>query len=456
MLVCLFAFVAVQLVVAVWAARRVSTEDDFLVAGRRLGPAMAAVSVFATWFGAESCVGAAGAAYEEGARLDAPEPFAYGVCLIVSGLVFAAPLWRRRLTTIADFFARRFGAGTERLAALLLLPSSLLWAAAQVRAFGEVVHVNSDGLVGVDLAIAIAAVVAIVYTVTGGLLADVYTDFLQCGVLVVGLVALLVAVLWQLPEVGAVEPALPSAASTAAAGSWLTRIEAWAVPICGSVVAQEVLSRTFAARSATIARRAAIGGGVAYLIVGSIPLVLGALGPRFLPGLDDPETILPRLSRELLPTAGNLLFAGALIAAILSTIDSCLLVVGSLVARNLDFGRGGRGVARGDRLWLARASIVAGGGVAWWLASSGQPVAELVEEASGFGSAGVFVLACFGLFTKFGTGFGANLALLAGLVAWVLGRHVFVEGVEHPYLLSLAASVVAFAVGGALTSLRRA
>ena len=66
MLILLFAFVAVQLAVALWLIRRIGTEDDFLVAGRRLGPALAATSIFATWFGAESCVGAAGAAYEGG------------------------------------------------------------------------------------------------------------------------------------------------------------------------------------------------------------------------------------------------------------------------------------------------------------------------------------------------------------------------------------------------------
>lgn len=446
MLIFLFAFVAVQLAVAVWTSRKIATEDDFLIAGRRLGPTLAGVSIFATWFGAESCVGAAGAAYTDGFRLDAPEPFAYGFCLIATGLFFAARLWRLRITTIADFLAARFGKVCGPLAALLLLPSSLLWAGAQIRAFGHIVAVNSDGAIGVEVAIAIAASIAVVYTVTGGLLADVLTDVLQCGVLVIGLVVLLVVVLVNLPEAPAVA-AVVAETPAPSPGGLLDSLEGWAVPICGSVVAQEVLSRTFAARSAEVARRAAIGGGLCYVLVGMIPVVIGSLGPRLLGALDDPETILPNLSRELLPTALNFLFAGALIAAILSTVDSCLLVVSSLVARNLSRRR--TAAARGPRgeLQLARLAVVVGGAIAWALARSGMPVGDLVEEASGFGSAGVFVLACVGLFSGWGRKYAAILTLLAGLVSWIVGRHLLAGDVAHPYLTSLAAALIGCVVG---------
>ncbi|MCK5942501.1 MAG: sodium:solute symporter, partial [Planctomycetes bacterium] len=239
---------------------------------------------------------------------------------------------------------------------------------------------------------------------------------------------------------------------------WFESFEQWAIPICGSVVAQEVVSRTLAARSATIARRAAIAGGLIYVLVGAIPLTIGALGPRFFPELADPEGILPLLSRQLLPTALNLVFAGALIAAILSTVDSCLLVVSSLVARNLSPrapatppDRSGTG-----RLRLARWSVVGGGLVAYALASSDWNVAELVEEASGFGSAGVFVLACVGLYGRRGRSLAANLTLLTGLAVWVTGRHLAPGAIPHPYLTSLVAAAAAFVLGCQLERLRSA
>ena len=115
----LLAVVAAQILVGAIAARGIRSEDDFLVAGRRLGLLLASSSIFATWFGAESCIGAAGSAYSHGLSFTTTEPFAYGICLVLMGLLFAAPLWRLRVTTLADFFAMRFGRSTERIAALL-------------------------------------------------------------------------------------------------------------------------------------------------------------------------------------------------------------------------------------------------------------------------------------------------------------------------------------------------
>ena len=56
-------------------------------------------------------------------------------------LVVAAPLWKRGLITLVDLFRVRYSPGVERLAALLLVPGSVLWAGAQVKAFGQVLAV---------------------------------------------------------------------------------------------------------------------------------------------------------------------------------------------------------------------------------------------------------------------------------------------------------------------------
>jgi solute:Na+ symporter, SSS family len=457
-LLALFVLVAIQLAVGFWAAGRIRNEDDFLVAGRRLSPLLAAGSLFATWFGAESCLGAAGEAYARGVSPLTTEPFAYGCCLILMGIFFAQSFWQRRITTLADFFRQRFGPRPERLAAILLLPSSLLWAAAQVRAFGHIVATNSSGELSLELGIAIAAAVAVVYTMSGGLLADVYTDLLQGGLLILGLAALAIAVYGQWQTLPAA-PASIAPGEPAAAPTFWAIVESWAKPICGSIVAQEALSRALAARSATVARNAAIGGGALYILVGIIPLTIGALGPRLLPNLADGEEILPRLAQTLLHPLGNLLFAGALIAAILSTVDSCLLVVSSIVVRNLSSARtpSPTPLARAaadplptappDRLRLARVAVLFAGLGAYFLARSDWNVHDLVAEASGFGSAGVFLLAVLGTYTRRGGELTAVSTLLAGLVGWIACRWLLADRIPHPYLASLGAAATALAVG---------
>ena len=137
-------YVAAQFALGMWVSRKIATEDDYFVAGRRLGMGLSTFSIFATWFGAETCVGAAGAIYADGLSRTSVEPFAYGVCLLIMGVVFAAPFWRAKVTTIADLFRNRFSPSVERFAALLLIPTSVLWAAAQIHAFGEVLSEASQ------------------------------------------------------------------------------------------------------------------------------------------------------------------------------------------------------------------------------------------------------------------------------------------------------------------------
>ena len=71
-------YIVAQLGIAFWFSRRNRNEVDYLLAGRRLGPWMATFTVFATWFGAESCVGAAGEAYAHGISGVIADPFRSG------------------------------------------------------------------------------------------------------------------------------------------------------------------------------------------------------------------------------------------------------------------------------------------------------------------------------------------------------------------------------------------
>ena len=87
-LVAIAAYLALQLGIGVWIARRIRNESDYLLAGRSLGYTFATFSIFATWFGSETVVGSAGNSFRDGVSLGNAEPFGYGLCLILMGLVF--------------------------------------------------------------------------------------------------------------------------------------------------------------------------------------------------------------------------------------------------------------------------------------------------------------------------------------------------------------------------------
>jgi len=438
-LIGVLAYIAGQLALGFWVSRRVRTEEDYLVAGRRLGFGITTFTVFATWFGAETCIGSAGEAYRVGLSGTTSDPFGYAGCLLLMGLVYAVPLWKRKLTTLADLFRRRYGPGVERLAVLLLVPTSVMWAAAQIRAFGHVLGAASS--FSIEFTVTVAAAVVIIYTVAGGLLADAITDFVQGVVLIIGLV-LVAGLMVTSGDITALGR-LPAerVALMAPDATWLSTLEAWTIPILGSVVAQELVQRVIAARNPGVARRATVSAALLYFAVGVIPLMVGLSAMALAPGITEPEQVLILRAEHYLPGILYVIFAGALVSAILSTVDSALLVSGSLLAHNLVLpllpDSGERIKLRVNRL------AVAGFGVlAYLLALTAPSVYHLVEQASAFGGASVFVAMTFGLFTRIGGSRSAVASVVAGVGVYVLGAYVL--DLPYPFRSSLAASGLAY------------
>lgn len=440
-----FAYIALQFAVGIWVSRRIRDEKDYILAGRQLGVTLASFSVFATWFGAETVMGSSGRVYTSGLSGAQGEPFAYAIGIIIMGLCFAVPLWRRGLTTFGDFFRERFSPGVEKMTVILLVPGSVLWAAAQIRGFGQIMS-HTAGL-QLGIAMTVAAAVVIAYTVFGGLLADVYTDFVQGIAIVIGLLGMLILITAQTGNPVTVLASVEAARfyPMAENQSVLEFMEQWAIPICGSLVAVELISRVLACRSPDVARRATPLGGIGYLLIALIPVYFGLIGPGVMPGLDEPEQLSLHLAQTYLPTFVYVMFAGALISAVLSSVDSALLASASLVSHNLILPFR-PAMAERVKVATARLCVATLGIFAYVLALRSEGISDLVETASAFASAGVFVALVFGLFTRFGGPLSAMAAIGTGAGCWAVGK--FVLDMSTPYLAGLATAFVAYIAVG--------
>lgn len=428
--------------IGAWAARRIRNEGDYLLAGRQLGPILVSFSVYATWFGAETILGSPGSIYRDGLAGGSADPFGYGLALVGAGALFAAPLWRRGFTTYADLFRQRYSIGVERLMVVIYVPTSVIWGAAQIRAFGQVVGT----VTGLELEVAIIAASAFVigYTLLGGLMADAVTDVVQGVGLAIGLIVVWVGVMGDaggfsaslaLVEPGRFNP-LGAGGRTA-----LEVLEEWAVPVGGSMLTAEIVQRMLGSRSASVARWGTLGGAALYILIGLIPVYLGLVGPTLAPGLADPEQLVPTLAQQHLGPLAYVMFAGALVSIILSTVDSTLLAAGGFISHNL-IGPAFPGMSAAARLRVARGSVLTFGVIATVLAMGADSIYGLVITASAFGSAGVFVVSCFGLFTRIGGPASAHAAILTGLVVWAWGEYA--AGWKAPFATALLAATVAY------------
>lgn len=432
------AYVLAQFAIGAWVSRRMTGEADYILAGRQLGLALVTFSVFATYFGAEAIVATGGAVYDKGLAGALVDPFAYASAILIAGLFFARQLWSRGLTTFADLFRERYSPGVERMIVIVLLPGSIIWAAAQVRAFGQVMSANAS--IGLTTAITLAAFLVGAYSVVGGLFADAVTDTIQGVAVLVGLILLgtLVAM-----HMGGVPAGLARVQTERfnvldPTESILATIEKCLVPLCGTIVAVELISRFLGARSANVAMLGTSIGGSIYLVVGMIPVFLGLVGPIVLPGIDEPEQTVSKMAEVFMPGALHIAFVGAIISAILSTVHAALHAPAAQISHNIVV-RVLPGVSERGKLWSVRITVMVLSALAYVIAVLSHGIHELVETASAFGSAGVMVATLFALFTRIGGPACAYGSVLTGLGVWAAGRYLL--KLEAPYLTALGASV---------------
>ncbi len=441
-------YLLVQLGIAAYAARGVKSESDFIVAGRSVGLFLGMLSLFATNFGAESMMGSSAAIADEGLAGARADPFGYTVCWILMALLVAYPLRKRAYTTINDFYHDRYGRAVELLVTVVVLPTSLIWAAAQMMAFGQIISVVSD--VPVATGIIAATVLVTVYTFMGGMKSDILTDGVQGVVLILGLVALtgfvVVAAGGLLPSLGAIERSQLVFAHPQE--SFLARLDVWMIPVLGSLVMQEAVGRLLSMKTAALARRACFVAAGLYFVVGCMPVYIGLVGPH-LPGgheLAHRDAFLPDLAQQLLPQWAYVLFIGALVSAIMSTVNSTLLAFAALATRNivLPFVP-----ALPDRrqLQLTRGFLLLAGPLTCALALGGDTIFEMAQLSSSFGSAGVLVTFFGGMYLGRGGRATAVATLLTGVVFSALGALVYDEVWEAPFLTSIAASLAVFLLG---------
>jgi Na+/proline symporter len=151
--------------------------------------------------------------------------------------------------------------------------------------------------------------------------------------------------------------------------------------------------------------------------------------------------VLPLIAQQHLPTVLYILFAGALISAILSTVDSALLAASSLVSHNLILPLR-PGMSEAAKVRTARVGVVVFAVIAYVLAIHGGSVYELVSDASAFAGAGLFIIIVFGLFTSFGGARSAYAALIVGMTVWVYGNYI--GDFSYSFLASLGAAFSAY------------
>lgn len=408
--------------IGLWASRKTHSITAFAVAGRNLPLWLCTATVVATWFGGGTMIGAAGAAYEGGMLGVIADPFGGALCLALVGLFFVRLFRRLRYFSFIEFVEQRFGLLAGLVASLASLMSSLMWVAGMLVAFGVIL----ETLTGVPLPLGIVggAVVVVVYTSLGGMLAVALTDFLQFVIIAIGLVVLLVVVLIDVGGWSVIASQLPDYTFRMmpvehTLERWLIYLRAWVIFGLADIASQSLLQRAMSARSERVAQNSFYLGSLLYLGFGLIPVMLGIIAIVTMPALDNAESVVPALALAHLHPVAIAMFVGALLAAIMSSADSALLAAATVTSTNL-LPRLRRQPSDALRLAVIRWAIPAGGTLAVIAALNARVVFDTVLDANMLMLAAVIAPFILGVWWQKANRAGALAAIVAGVTAWIV------------------------------------
>lgn len=331
---------------AVWSSRSTGDLAGYYLAGRRLPAAVVGFSAASTGESAWLLLGLTGMGYLLGANalwIVLGEVVATAVAWSFVGPRFKGLADRYRAITVADWLEERFGDTRQVLRILgsgVVLVMAGTYMAAQLTASGKAF----GSFLGIpyETGVLLGAAVILFYTAFGGLKAVAWSDLLQATLMAAALVALPLVAIRELGGLGAlaerlaaIEPALlsPLGAAGGSARGYFDVASHLGVGLA-FLGAPQLLVRFMASKD----RKTLSDGGVmaaGVIVLFDLGAVLTGMAGRALhPQIADAEGILPLLASELMPPVVTGLFLVAVLAAIMSTADSVLLLASSTVVRD--------------------------------------------------------------------------------------------------------------------------
>ena len=335
-----------------WLARRSSrghSLSDHYLAGRSLGFLALFLTLYSTQYSGNTLFGYTGISYRIGFSWTASILFMFSV--ITGYLLFAPRLValsrKQKFITPGDYIAHRFGSPRLTLLSTLLMIYALAnYTLAQLRAIGAAVEGLTNGAVPSAYGIITLAVIMVVYETLGGMRSVAWTDMIQGILLLSGFLMLLFMVpglAGGLPAVvehlSRIDPAKVQVPTLEGSMNWISYVFLFGF---GAAIYPQAIQRLYASRSTRVLKRSLALMTIMPFTTALIAMICGVTGSVVLPDLALGETdqVLARICSLIMnqSTAGYwlvvLIFAAAL-AALMSTADSALLSISSMITKDI-------------------------------------------------------------------------------------------------------------------------
>ena len=335
-------YMLAMLFIGWYSSTRITSNSDFMVAGRRLGPLLMAGTLAATEIGGGSSLGVVQNGMSGYGISSAWYIVTMGLAFVI--LTFLAPKFREAtVKTVPEYFRRRYGKSAGLITAIIMLLPLVGLTAGQFIASAVILSTMLG--ISYKVAVIVVAIVVTVYAIMGGLWSVTLTDFVQVFLIVIGMI---IAVPFATNLAGGWENIaanVPEETFNLFSGYNLVDIIGLTVMYLATfTVGQEAVSRYYAARDGKAAKQGSILAAVINFVFAFIPAILGVIVLALMNmGIFDAAEFadvgaryaLPVLAMRAMPSLiCGLLFAG-IISATMSSSDSDLLGAGSIFANDI-------------------------------------------------------------------------------------------------------------------------
>jgi SSS family transporter len=429
-----------------YALRATKNEKDYWIAGGELGWFTGGATMAATHTSAGTFVGTIGVMYTAG--------WSFGWVLLAIPLsywfmvaVLAPRFTRQKEITLPAFIETRYyGKGIRGLAGLIILVATVVYIQAQIVAGGLIA--NTVFGVSTTTGMVVFTVILLAYTVIGGMIAVVYTDVFQLVVMGVGA---LVAVPLALQQVGGLGELLSLVESAhPLVFTWETMPATLILTMglsffLGGIATPEKLIRLYAMKDMHTIRRGVLFAIVVILALNLLVFILALTAIVLFPELPTGDLAMPMIATAVLPTILGAVMLAAITAAMMSTVDSLLIVAGSALSVDIYQNLINPGVTPARRLWIDRIGILIVGSIPVLLLLSGVGEGELIQFIvllfTALMAAAFVMPVVGGMLWRRATKEGAAAAMVGGVTAtflWEAFGPASIEPVLAGFLVSAA------------------
>jgi len=342
--------------VGIASSRRVRGVDDFFVAGRRGSSLLITGSLLATIIGGSATVGMAGLGFSQGLT-GAWWLLSGSIGLVVLGLFLAKKVRRFGLYTLPELVAKQYDERIALAASVLIVVAWVGIIAAQIVASGIILSMLGIG--SPFLWMVVCAAVFVVYTMLGGQYAVIRTDVLQVAIVFVGLFSGLALLLSHMGGLSGLSSAFSPEQFAFPLGAQFGGVDLVKLLLLVGltyVVGPDMYSRLFCARDGKTARASVLWAAL-LIVPFAFGITLVGMGASVLFPQISPEQAFPTVVKEVLPPFLGGLVMAALLCAVMSSADTCLLSASTILAVDI-VGRFRPSLSQGKTLTLSRWGIV--------------------------------------------------------------------------------------------------